>query len=354
MTVPRYPETLPGVSTFILTPTVQVLQSENEMGPVAGRRRTRQPGATAEVRFRFIATDYAVFVEWWKTELLYGHRWFLINLPSAGGITWHYVRFSDRYRATLNGHRNWEVQASLEIRDRQFAPAVPGDPLFAFNKIYASAKGGVLRDWSNFNQTLLYPSGSVSLEADVSSPSKTVPVFDATRTKYVGANTGASSLPGMAFGGADISLDMYVRVDSYSSSSQYFVFCNQSLSHGLWAYINGSGSGSRLAVYDFGTEGVVAGDFVPTLHQWFHLSIQLERTSPGASSGLVLIRVNGTLRETRVKTGVNPISWNQFHFGGTAGTSPGYYLHGATDLVRLTEGRRFLADFLPPTDLELA
>lgn len=353
MATPRYPEQLPGVSTFRLVPTAQILAGENETGPLALRRRSRQPGATAEVTFRFVESDYAVFMDWWKTDLLYGHRWFTISIPSAGGVTWHTVRFADRPRAALQGHRYWELTTTIEIRDRQFTPAVLGDPLFAFNKIYVSARDGTLRDYSNFGQTLVYPNGFVTPAPDPTAPSKIVPAFGLSRNRYASANTGAANLPGMAFGGADISLDMWVRVDSYSSSPQYFVFCYGS-GHFLWAYITGSGSGSRLAVYDFGTESVVTGDFVPTLGQWFHLSVQLERTSPGAANGVTAIRLNGVLVETRGKTSLSPISWNRVDFGGTWGASPGNYLHGAADLVRITEGRRYTADFIPPTDLELA
>ena len=130
MTTPKYPDLLPGVSTFRLTPGAQGIRSENETGPVALRRRSRQPWATAEVTFRYIETDYATFIAWWKNDLVYGHRWFTINIPSAGGITEHYVRFADRPRAALQGHRHWELTTTIEIRDRQFAPVAPGDPFF--------------------------------------------------------------------------------------------------------------------------------------------------------------------------------------------------------------------------------
>lgn len=124
MATPRYPRSLPGPSTYILAPSAQGLGSDNEAGPEALRRRSRQPGATAQVTFRYPERDYATFKTWWEDRLAFGHRWFLINLPSAGGITWHYVRFADRYRARLAGHRSWEVSATLELRDRAFAPVV--------------------------------------------------------------------------------------------------------------------------------------------------------------------------------------------------------------------------------------
>lgn len=120
MATPKYPDELPIVSTYTMSPSAQALGSDNETGPRALRRRSRQPGATAQVTFRYIETDYRLFLEWWETELLFGHRWFWLQLPSAGGITWHVVRFAGRYTAVLEGHRLWTVRADLEIRDRRF------------------------------------------------------------------------------------------------------------------------------------------------------------------------------------------------------------------------------------------
>ena len=124
MTTPQYPTTLPGVSTFTLAPSAQVIVSGNDVGPQALRRRSRQPGATSQLSFRYSETDYATFISWWKTELLYGHRWFTIRIPSAAGIARHVVRFSEPYRATLLGHRFWSVSATIETRDRQFTEFV--------------------------------------------------------------------------------------------------------------------------------------------------------------------------------------------------------------------------------------
>lgn len=122
MATPEYPSTLPGPGTFTVEPTSQVLATEAELGPKAFRRRSRQPGAFTSVSFRFLETDYSVFIEWWRTTLKYGHKWFWIQLPSAGGITWHVARFAERYAAKLDGHRYWNVTAKLELRERQFEP----------------------------------------------------------------------------------------------------------------------------------------------------------------------------------------------------------------------------------------
>ena len=122
MATPRYPADLPGVATHILTPTDQLLRSDNDSGPESLRRRSVQPSANAQISFRYSKEEYSLFKAWWTDVLLFGHRWFLIRIPSAGGITWHYVRFTDRYRSKLVGHRYWDVSASIELRERAFAP----------------------------------------------------------------------------------------------------------------------------------------------------------------------------------------------------------------------------------------
>lgn len=99
---------------------------------------SRQPSAFTPVVFRFLEDDYAQFVDWWKTDLKYGHKWFWINLPSAGGITWHVARFAERYVAKLTGHRAWEVTAKLELRERQFEPNPRTSDLYFFIEDFES------------------------------------------------------------------------------------------------------------------------------------------------------------------------------------------------------------------------
>lgn len=118
MAVIQYPSTLPGVSTFNGQPTTQVLATGGEGAPQAYRRRSRVPGSTDQVGWRFLEGDYAIFIAWWRETLLFGHRWFYIRLPSAEGIRWHVARFADKnYAAKLQGHRYWEVTAELEVRE---------------------------------------------------------------------------------------------------------------------------------------------------------------------------------------------------------------------------------------------
>lgn len=125
MAAPLYPSTLPGVSTFAVKglPTVQA--DANDIGPKNFRRVTISGASLVNVSWRFIGTDYAAFVAWWETVLLNGHKRFFIQLPSAGGITWHLSRFSGIYSASRQGYSHWQVEAELEIRERAIATVIP-------------------------------------------------------------------------------------------------------------------------------------------------------------------------------------------------------------------------------------
>lgn len=119
MAIPDYPSNLPGVLTFRLTAAPQVLAGEDD-GPKDLRRVTQVPGAFAEVTFRYLKSDYSIFRDWYTNVLIRGLRWFLLTLPSAAGLTPHVVRFADRPRGSLQGHRYWEVTAQIEIRERLY------------------------------------------------------------------------------------------------------------------------------------------------------------------------------------------------------------------------------------------
>lgn len=118
-----YPLELPGPATYSMAPSQQLAITASEgNGPIDYRRRTRYPGATATVSFRYLEDEYKIFLAWWVSDLLYGHRWFTLSIPSAGGITPHVVRFTSKFKASKQGYRHMEVTADLEIFARKFGP----------------------------------------------------------------------------------------------------------------------------------------------------------------------------------------------------------------------------------------
>lgn len=129
MTTPVFPLTLPGVSSLSWTADVQVQQSEGDIVGTYNRRRTsRVPSAEAGVSWTFLEGDYAIFQEFWKTDLIRGHRWFMLILPCAAGYAAHVVRFKKHRAAKSEGYTHVTVSATLAVRERKLRP----DTIFSY------------------------------------------------------------------------------------------------------------------------------------------------------------------------------------------------------------------------------
>lgn len=118
MSLAEYPASLPKPEGFGWDPASRLAVSDLDGSIVHTRSRTRDLGAIANVKFRFLRDQYYTFVKWWQSDLLRGNAWFYVELPSAGGLTWHIARFVGPYRAKLMGHRYWSVTADLEVVER--------------------------------------------------------------------------------------------------------------------------------------------------------------------------------------------------------------------------------------------
>lgn len=119
MATPRYPSTLPGISSLQLSPTAQVLTPEEGAGHMTARRISRVPHATATVVFRFLESDFQVFQAFYVNDLKRGHKWFALDLPSAAGVLPHAVRCIKHRTAPSQGFNHREVTMQLEIRGRR-------------------------------------------------------------------------------------------------------------------------------------------------------------------------------------------------------------------------------------------
>lgn len=162
MTTPAYPATIPGPTRVSFRPGVQLVSSADELGPVAVRRRSRQPTADAQVSFVYLEDDYATFVAWWRDTLLYGHRWFTLALPSANGLVDHVVRFARKYSAQVRGHRYVDVSCDLEVRERKIGTETILVPVLSYelDLVAPGWPGG------NCASAFVPPPKSVHFEAD--------------------------------------------------------------------------------------------------------------------------------------------------------------------------------------------
>lgn len=124
MTTPVYPDNLPGVSEFQFTPTPQLVVTDIPRAARATHRISQIPGAYATAVWKFSGIQYQTFMTWWREELLEGHRWFRVKLPSAAGLQYTIVRFLTHRSTENKGYKFWTVTGSLEILERRIRPEV--------------------------------------------------------------------------------------------------------------------------------------------------------------------------------------------------------------------------------------
>lgn len=132
MTTPVFPVDLPDVWTNQGSPTAQVLSGTDDTAPLAFRRLSRNPSAKSQVTWTFLEGEYKIFVAFFRDQLLFGHKWFYLRLPTALGFQYCVVRCSEVYTANQTGFDKWDVSLSLYIRERPVGgfdsgPLTPSD-----------------------------------------------------------------------------------------------------------------------------------------------------------------------------------------------------------------------------------
>lgn len=127
MSVLMFPIAIGAPRSWRMKPSPNKVASDFE-NPLGQRRFSVAPGATGQAQWRMSKGLFAVFRLWFETECLFGAKKFWINLPSAGGITYHLVAFDGMPQFRSAGYDMYEVTANLEVRDRAFVPTQPPEP----------------------------------------------------------------------------------------------------------------------------------------------------------------------------------------------------------------------------------
>jgi hypothetical protein len=78
----------------------------------------------ATVGWNFSKDEFKIFMDWWREELLEGHRWFRLKLPSAAGLQYTIVRFLSHREVRNKGFKNWQIIGNLEILERRIRSEV--------------------------------------------------------------------------------------------------------------------------------------------------------------------------------------------------------------------------------------
>ena len=143
MATPIFPTSIAGVSSISWGPG-NPLQTDGK-GPKTQRRLSAVPDATAQVTWRFLEGDFKIFLDFWKTDLLRGHRWFILTLPCGPGFELHVVRFKSYHSARSEGFNFRTITAELEVRERKIRKSAVAAsvtsrpyPLYDVDKIESS------------------------------------------------------------------------------------------------------------------------------------------------------------------------------------------------------------------------
>lgn len=116
-----WPATLPPpkFAGYQITPQPQSLRTDMEVGAARARRRSYSRNDRVNVSWQMTDAEYAAFRDWFEddAEAAGGSAWFYITLyVGDGGATSQEARFVGEPPASLVGHAQWSVTATLEVR----------------------------------------------------------------------------------------------------------------------------------------------------------------------------------------------------------------------------------------------
>lgn len=120
-----YPVQLPtplrnGYDTNHISP---LTRSELVSGRARQRRRYTSVPTIASVSWLFTQQQARIFETWFRWSLSDGTEWFNVTLRTPMGLQPYECRFVEMYRGPkLIGITHWQIEADLEIRERQTYP----------------------------------------------------------------------------------------------------------------------------------------------------------------------------------------------------------------------------------------
>ena len=127
---------LPLRSGYDVSHASPLMRTELQSGRARQRRRYTSVPSLAAVTWIFSQSEAQFFEAWFRWNLSDGTEWFNVTLRTPLGLMPYECRFADMYAGpALVGIDRWQVQATLEIRERQTLAAgydaVPSLVLYA-------------------------------------------------------------------------------------------------------------------------------------------------------------------------------------------------------------------------------
>lgn len=135
MSSTAYPSTLPGPSAVAVTSAERRLLSDVTGGPQQTRGLQRDYLANEQIEWTFSANEAAIFQAWWRTDLIYGGRWFASTWPTPAGWVATARRFKGAPTWSLMAVDAWRVAAQCEVRGRGLLPQTPAVAVGGWNPL---------------------------------------------------------------------------------------------------------------------------------------------------------------------------------------------------------------------------
>lgn len=139
MALYQFPETILPAPSVQFSGSIMpaVTRSKMDSGEIRQRARFIEEGTTYKVVWNFNDFQRAFFKGIFKNKIDNGSAWFLITLPSSGGLSQTKARIvGGEYSETHLSNFNWQISLTLEAKEIPVLSESSLDVLLEFNGVH--------------------------------------------------------------------------------------------------------------------------------------------------------------------------------------------------------------------------
>lgn len=105
----------PTRAGYGITPVDRVARARFDAGNLRPRRLSADAPCRVSVRWRFTASQFATFEDWFAQDIANGADEFVIDLANGLGLSAVTARFERAYDAAPSSGLRWDVSATLRV-----------------------------------------------------------------------------------------------------------------------------------------------------------------------------------------------------------------------------------------------
>ena len=118
MATPTFPISLPAplISQYGYKDDIgNVSLSPKSFGYQTQKQISNTPYTNFTIGFIFTQSQMNTFEDFYKTDLINGHKWFIMTFRVGVGYLTHHCRMPDKYSANLISNQVWQVGFNLKV-----------------------------------------------------------------------------------------------------------------------------------------------------------------------------------------------------------------------------------------------